>query len=136
MKPLLLLFTLSTFVLLVSCKKYNTQQYTQDTQSTRNIRFVLYTDKDFSDDNSNVTFKVFIQSSNVNTIWDSTFAPMRVKDIPALANKLVVEKSVTAPDKSVLKVGFRYYFEDGSNSWHIDTSSAYQTLKEVNYNFQ
>ena len=135
MKPLLLLLTLST-LLFVSCKKYNTQQYNQDTQSARNIRFVLYTDKDFSDNNSNVTFKVFIQSSNTNTIWDSTFAPMRIKDIPAFANRLLVEKSVTVPDKSVLKVGFRYYFENGSNSWHIDTSSAYQNLKEFNYNFQ
>lgn len=136
MKPSLLLFMFAFLCSLVSCKKYHTQQYDQEPQSARNVRFVLYTDKDFSDDNSNITFKVFIQSSNISTIWDSTFAPMRVKDIPAFANKLVVEKNITANTNAILKVGFRYTIENVGESWHIDTSSAYQTFKEVNYNFQ
>jgi hypothetical protein len=103
----------------------------------RTVQFVLFTDKDFSTDHKQITFKLSIQNPAANTtLWDSTLAPMAISDIPDIAHKLVVEKLVPNNDPSLLKVGFYYTIENVGNSWHLDSLSVGQTFKIVDFNFQ
>gem|GEM_PF-393909 len=102
----------------------------------RAVRFQLYTDQDFSEDNHTITFQAFIQSSNNTDLWDSMFPPMKISEIPGVANKLGMEKTVLANAAAVLKVGFRYSIQDVGLSWFIDTSSAGQLFKLVDFNFR
>lgn len=102
----------------------------------RKVQFSLYTDKDFSNDNGLVTFKASIQNDKNQTLWDSTFAPMKLKDIPKAAQKIVVEKAVPGNVSSPLKVGFYYSIENVGNSWYVDRFEAGETLKKIDFNFQ
>lgn len=102
----------------------------------RKVQFSLYTDKDFSNDNGLVTFKASIQNDKNQTLWDSTFAPMKLKDIPKAAQKIVVEKAVPGNVSSPLKVGFYYSIENIGNSWYVDRFEAGETLKKIDFNFQ
>lgn len=102
----------------------------------RNVQFILYTDKDFSSDNNNIIFKLSIQNSTNQTLWDSLLAPMKIKDIPNFANKLVYEKQVPGNNASTLKVGFYYTIENVGNSWYVDTFKLGAPLKIIEYNFQ
>jgi len=101
----------------------------------RKIRFVLYTDQDFSNDNNNITFTLFIHNSKNEVLWDSVFAPIKINEIPGQANKVVVEKTVPNDDHSLLKAGFLYSIENVGNSWYYDSSSVGQPLKIVEFNF-
>jgi len=105
-------------------------------ETTRKVQFTLFTDKDFSANNNTITFKVSIQNSASQTLWDSTFAPMQIKDIPKAVNKLVVEKAVPNNDPSLLKVGFYYTIDNVGSSWHIDLFNAGEIFKQVEYDFQ
>jgi len=102
----------------------------------RTVRFQLYTDQDMSEDNHTITFQAFIQSSNNTDLWDSMLPPMKISEIPGVANKLGMEKTVLANAAAVLKVGFRYSIQDVGLSWFIDTSSAGQLFKLVDFNFR
>jgi len=127
-------FTL-VILIAVSCKK--TITYPPGSHGvSRTIQFSLYTDKDFSGDNNTIAFKLFIQNSKNKILWDSALAPMRIKDIPDVAHKLVVEKIVPSNDTSLLGVGFRYSIEGVGNSWFLDTCTSGETFKRVEFNFQ
>ena len=102
---------------------------------TRKIQFVLYTDQDISADNDLVTFRLSIQRLPNRVLWDSVLAPMRLKDIPALAQKLVLERAVPGNDPSLLKVGFIYSIENTGNSSHLEYIEAGQNFKRVEFNF-
>ena len=112
--------------------------------SGRTFRFVLYTDQDFSNNNSVIHFSVFIKKGSVyvfdttrtNILFDSTFAPMQIKDIPDPAHKIVIEKKVIGYDDADLTAGFVYEIENVGSSWHIDTSRAGNPLKVIDYNFR
>jgi len=112
--------------------------------SGRTFRFVLYTDQDFSNDNSVIHFTLFIKKGSVyvyepnqnNLVYDSAFAPMQIKDIPDAAHKIVVEKKVVGYDDTDFSAGFVYEIENVGNSWHVDTSSAGNPLKIIEYNFR
>jgi len=97
---------------------------------------VLYTDKDLSGDNHTIIFKLSIQKPPNQVLWDSTLAPMRIKDIPDLAHKLIVKKAVPGNDPSLLKVGFSYSIQDVGNSWYFNAFNAGDMFKVVNFNFQ
>ncbi len=99
-------------------------------------QFILYTDKDFSSDNDIIIFKLSIQNSTNQTLWDSALTPMKIKDIPNLTHKLVIEKSVPGNDTSLLKVGFFYSIVNVGNSWHLEAFYAGETFKVVDFNFQ
>ena len=101
----------------------------------RTIRFVLYTEEDFSGDTDNITFSLVIRN-NTRALFDSSLSIMQVKDIPTAANKLVFEKQVPNDDGSVLTAGFYYTIENVGLSWYLDTCSAGQTLKVINYSFK
>jgi PBP1b-binding outer membrane lipoprotein LpoB len=102
----------------------------------RTIRFVLYTDKDFSQENGNIIFSVVIRGKNNRTIFDSTFSSMKVKDIPNQAHKIVIEKKITVDKQERLGTGFLYTLENVGYSWHLEIAEPGELFKEVNYAFQ
>ena len=136
MKVLLTILMLSLSVILIgtSCKKQT--DVPGNMGVLRKVQFSLYTDKDFSGNNGIITFKLSIQNSSSQVLWDSVLAPMQIKDIPGLAHKLVVEKQVPGNDNSLLKAGFFYTIENVGNSWHLDAFNAGETFKIVDFNFQ
>jgi len=127
----------STILIGTSCKKQITYDaLNSSSKNLRKVQFVLYTDKDFSSDNHTITFKVSIKKSGNQVLWDSTLAPMKIKDIPNLAHKLVILKAVPGNDPSLLKVGFYYTIKDVGNSWYLNAFNVGETFKVVNFNFQ
>jgi hypothetical protein len=134
MKPFLVLpVTVFAFLLLItSCTKK--VEVIPILPLTRTVKFNLYTEQDFSTDDHNITFSVFIRN-NTKTLLDSAITTMKVKDIPKLANKLTFEKKVVN-DNSVLTVGFKYTIENVGMSWYLDTLSAAGKTKLINYSFR
>ena len=138
MKSILTIAVLCVFTILIgtSCKKQVCGNLPGNTKVPRTIRFVLYTNKDLSDDQRNISFKLFIENSAHTILWDSLLAPMKVKDIPNPENKLVVEKVVPNDDNSLLKVGFAYTIDNAEHSRHFDSGEPGKALKIVDFNFQ
>lgn len=120
-------------LLVTSCKKESTPA---KDEVARKIQFQLYTDKDFSTDNHLISFRLLIQKEDNTVLWDSTLASMKIKEIPGVTNKLVIEKPVPGNDPSLLKLQFLYTIENVGISWYIDTSSAGQKFKLVDFNFR
>src|SRR5712675_2032378 len=113
----LCLWPVLIFVLLFAgsaCNKQTTEQPPVNLVP-RKVRFVLYTDKDFSNNNELITFELTIQNASSQVLWDSVLPPMRRKDIPGLSNKGVVEKWVPGNDPSLLKTGFYYAIQNVGN---------------------
>ncbi|GAB3917309.1 hypothetical protein [Mucilaginibacter boryungensis] len=129
---LLAIFCGCAVLFTAACKKSSTP----DPVTTRKIKFILYTDKDFSGDNGNIQFKLSIQKLPNQILWDSVLPPMRIKDIPNLAHKLVVEKAVPGNDDTTIKAGFTYTIENVGNSWYYDISNEGEKYKEILFNFQ
>jgi hypothetical protein len=128
-------FCYSILLTAVSCKKQSTDPAPVNTVP-RKIQFVLYTDKDFSDNNQLITFELSIQKTSNQVLWDSVLPTMKIKDIPGPANKWVIEKWVPGNDPSLLKTGFYYSIENVGSSWFIDSFKVGDTFKSVEYNFQ
>jgi len=119
---------------ITSCKKETASK--PETPSTeRAIKFHLYTTKDFSTDTQNIVFTLRIQNG-VKVYFDSSLAPMKVKDIPNFANKMVFEKKLPDSVTSKLLAGFIYSLENVGNSWYYDTCNAKERVKVIDYNFQ
>jgi len=116
---------------LSSCKKP-----TLPSNPERTIRYVLYTDKDFSGDNHIITFSVIMKTLQGKTLFDSSLAPMKVEDIPDSLNRFIIEKKVPNNDTATLVVGFLYSIQDVGNSWYLDSCASTETFKTVNYPFQ
>ena len=135
-KSVLLILIVSIIMIGTSCKKYTSEDIPINPKAPRLVQFDLYTDKDFSHVNNIITFKISIQKATDEVLWDSVLAPMQIKDIPQLAQKLVVEKYVPGNDPSLLKVGFYYSIENVGNSWHLDSFEPGEIFKIVNFNFQ
>jgi hypothetical protein len=136
-RPLTLsILFISIIVIVTSCKKTINEPVNNNTDVSRKIQFVLYTDKDQSNDNDVATFRLSIQRLPNLVLWDSVLALMRIKDIPSFAQKLVIEKTVPGNDPSLLKVGFIYSIENVGNSSHMLYSQAGENYKVVDFNFQ
>jgi hypothetical protein len=121
-------------LILGSCKK--TYPSTDgDPGIERTIRFQLYTDKDFSGETSNIKFSIFIRNAHT-TLFDSSLAPMQIKDIPDAGHKIVIEKTVPGNGTADLSAGFHYEIENVGHSGYIDTSKAGNALKVIDYSFQ
>lgn len=135
---------LTLCIAIASCKKNGPGENPIPVGSGRTVRLLLYTDQNFSNDNSVIHFTVFIKKGSVyvydtvasNLLFDSAFAPMQIKDIPDPAHKIVIEKKVIGYDEADLTAGFVYEIENVGNSWHVDTSSAGNPLKIIEYNFR
>ena len=127
---------LAVLFVVVSCRKYSSGDVIYRA-TQRTIRFQLYTDQDFSGNTSVINFSVFIRNSSRTanrTLFDSSFASMRMEDIPDASHKLVIEKTVN--DNSDLAAGFNYEIQGVGNSWYVDTSKAGNPLKIIDYSFQ
>ena len=133
--PFCYVLSFSIFLTGTSCKKQTTVQPPVN-MVPRKVQFILYTDKDFSDNNELITFELAIQKTSNQVLWDSVLPPMKIKDIPGPANKWIIEKWVPGNDPSLLKVGFYYAIENVGNSWFIDSFKVVDTFKSVEYNFQ
>jgi hypothetical protein len=120
----------------LSCKKETIDQDPPNPPVERKIQFGLFTDKNFSTDHDNITFTLFIQKATDQILWDSVLAPMQVKDIPSVQNKLVIQKLVPPNDGSLLKVGFHYAIDNIGYSWYFDSCNVGQNFKIVDFNFQ
>ena len=133
------IFSISIVVLLIvtmeSCKKTYPSSDGENPGTGRKVLFQLYTDKDFSAETSVIKFSIFIRNART-TFFDSSFAPMQIKDIPDAAHKIVVEKTVFGTGNSDLAAGFNYEIQNVGNSWYIDTSRAGNVLKVIDYAFQ
>jgi len=132
--PFIILFA-CTILFAASCKKHSNSPAENPT-ITRTVKFTLYTDQDFSTTNENITFRLSMQNSLNQSIWDSVLPPMKVKDIPSLAHKLVFQKAVPGNNSGLLKVGFYYSIENVGDSWYFDSSNAGDSFKEVIYDFR
>src|SRR3954447_24142582 len=86
----------------------------------RKIKYVLYTNEDFSDDEHNITFSVFARDNN-RTLLDSAISTMKVKEVPSAANKIVIEKTLTTEASTALLAGFVYEIDGVGVSWHLDS---------------
>jgi hypothetical protein len=120
-------------ILLCQCSREEINQ--SSALPVRKIQFTLYTTKDFSNQSDLITFKLVIKKSAA-VLWDSTFAPMSLKDIPSASNKIVLTKSVPNNDPSLLKVGFEYEIKNVGISWHYDSIATNKTFKAVDFDFQ
>ena len=101
----------------------------------RKIKFVLYTNEDFSDDEHNITFSVFARDHD-RTLLDSAISTMKVKDIPSVANKIIVEKTLVTDASTDLVAGFVYKIEGVGVSWHLDSIPAGQNNTTIEYAFK
>ena len=127
-----------------SCKKDGSNKSPVTFDDGRTVRFILYTNQDFSNNNSIIHFLLFIKKGSVyvgdtvrsNILFDSAFAAIQIKDIPDYAHKIVVEKKVVGYDSAELTAGFIYQIENVGNAWHIDTSAAGNPLKVIEFNFR
>jgi hypothetical protein len=126
------------FMAIAMCSFASCQKDVQPTGKVeKTIRFVLYTDKDFSNEERNIIFSVFIRrEGNYPHLFDSTFSVMKVKEIPGASNKIVFEKKVWVDASMRLGAGFVYSLENVGYSWYIDTCEPGQLFKEINYAFQ
>ena len=79
----------------------------QKTNPPRKVRYELYTNEDFSDDQKNILFSIFMRNGQ-KTIFDSPLATMKIKDIPDSNHRIIIEKLVPDSDTSTLVVGFNY----------------------------
>lgn len=123
-------------MIVTSCKKYNSDYTSVGTKFPRKVQFVLYSDKDLSNDNNIVTIKLSIEKSANDVLWDSVLPRMRIKDIPTLADAMTVEKYVPGNDPSLLKVGFHYSIENVGSSSHMVPFEPNEIFKIVSFNFQ
>lgn len=133
---LLLILCISVILVATSCGKQANYQAPGSPPVLRKVQFSLYTDKDLSGNNDVITFKVSIQKLSSQVLWDSVLAPMKIKDIPGLTRKLVIEKIVPGNDASLLKVGFFYAIENVGNSQYIEVFNSNEIFKSVDFNFQ
>ena len=118
----------------MSCKK-NYSPPGKGQSIERKVLFELYTTKSFAGEQQLVTFKLRM-SDGPNTIWDSTLAPMQLKDIPSLANKITIEKKVPGNSNAQLVTGFIYTIENVGISWYNEVFNAGEQNKTVSFDFK
>ncbi len=139
MKHLAIIATLCVLAILIgsSCKKQILDTGILDKRlNARKVQFQLYTTSDFSNENDSIFFKISITKPRNKILFDSMLAPMRIKDIPNRAHKLIINKVVPGNDPSLLKVGFYYTIKNVGSSSHTEPFNAGETFKVVEFNFQ
>jgi hypothetical protein len=130
--PSLTIFVLLAFLCGTSCNK--TKLYPVS-ENSRTIKYVLYTNKDFTDNNNNIKFSLFMRN-HTKVLLDTELATMKIKEIPNADNKIIIEKAVPDNDNSDVSVGFHYSIEGVGNSQHLDIIKAGETFKVVDFAFQ
>lgn len=115
-----------------SCNKDSDQP---NNKVERKIKYVLYTNEDFSGDEHNITFSVFARD-NDRTLLDSAISTMKVKEIPSAANKIIVEKTLIMDASTDLVAGFTYKIEGVGESWYLDSIPSGINNKTIEYAFK
>lgn len=119
---------------LIACKKqYSGGEHIYPVE--RKVRFQLWTNEDFSDDNSLINFSVFIKSGR-KKLYDSSLVSMHIKDIPDSLHRIILEKTVTADINAILSAGFTIEIQGVGTTRRLDTAGAGNRLKVVNYAFR
>jgi len=119
-------------LIVASCKK---DQPDAKTNPPRKVRYELFTNEDFSDDQKNILFSIFMRNGQ-RTIFDSPLAAMKIKDIPDSNHRIIIEKLAPDNDTATLVVGFNYQIENVGSSWFLDTFPAGNTFKLLRYPFR
>ena|ERR1700733_748114 len=119
-------------LIVVSCKK---DQPKVKTNAPRKVRYELYTNEDFSDDQKNILFSIFMRNGQ-KTIFDSPLATMKIRDIPDSNHRIIIERLAPSNDTATLVVGFNYQIENVGYSWFLDTFPASDTFKLLRYPFR
>jgi len=136
MKNSYLISTVLTAAIMFSaCSKNSSLYPVKPPPPDRKFRFQLYTQQDFSNDNHEIDFSIFIKTAN-GTIFDSALAPMLIKDIPDVNHKLIIEKTIPSSYTSDLAAGFVYEIQNVGVAGFTDTSRAGNTFKIIDFNFR
>jgi hypothetical protein len=128
------LLVATAICLTTSCKKEKHTPVPAQV-STRTLKFILYTNKDFSNNNDNISFSLHISNAASSIAFDSTVFSAKVKDIPDKAHELVFEKKIP-DDGSLVAADFFYTIENVGTSWYLDTCAANEKFKVIEYPFQ
>jgi len=116
-----------------SCKKH-TEKPPHNIPPVRTVKYVVYTSRDYSNNNSLVTIKLRMLAGNT-FLWDSVLAPMQLKNIPGPDNKLIVEKKVPGNNNTELSTGFYFSIENVGDSWYYEKFNAGESWKTVSLDF-
>src|ERR1700744_3136755 len=130
------LLVFAAICLTTSCKKENPVNAKQPvTASSRTLKFILYTNKDFSGNDQNITFSLHISNAQKTIAFDSTVFSAKVKDIPDKAHQLVFEKKIP-DDGTTVAADFFYTIENVGMSWYLDSCASNEKMKVIEYPFQ
>ena len=130
------IIVLTSVLLLVLCHCSCTKAPLPEVQnSVKTIRFSLYTKDDFSGDNHNIIFSLFVRT-HTKVIFDSTLSVMKIKDSPDSTHQLHFEKLIMTDSGSDLAAGFRYTIENVGTASFIDSVSAADTFKIIHFIFK
>jgi hypothetical protein len=132
MRTRLILAAAVVLCILYSCSKDHSHP---GNKPTRKVHYELFTTEDFSDDQHDIEFHLFMRDSR-RTIFDSALAIMKVKDIPDSLHRLIFDKVVPGNNQDSLVVGFTYHLFDVGYSWYLDQFPKGDTLKRVIYSFK
>jgi len=136
MKRAYILIAAILTIFIVSCSKDHDSPYdTHKPAPIRKVRYELFTKEDFSTDQHNITFNLFMRNSKRNLL-DSPLATMKISAIPDSLHRIIIEKTVPGNDTTALVVGFTYYIENIGYSWNLDSFPALDTLKVIRYSFR
>jgi hypothetical protein len=101
----------------------------------RKVHYELYTDENFSDNQEKIQFTLFMRDAG-KTIFDSSLATMKIKDIPDFDHRLIIEKLVPGNNASALTIGFVYQIENvGISSW-LEPFPAGDTIGLIKFPFR
>lgn len=128
-------FLLMAITITMLCCKDEMNLPIKTPNAQRKIRFQLSTSRDYSKFNDTIIFTLFIRNASNKILWDSTFKPIKITQIPEPKNKWIIDKVVPNDDKTVLRVGFDYFIKNAGYSWHLDTCGLGNNLKVVDFNF-
>lgn len=129
-------FLFSILVLLAASCKKQTIQAIQEVPVSRNIKFIIYTSENFSNNNSNITFTLTVRNIASRIIWDSVLPPMKIKDIPDRQHTVTIEKKLEHDPSAALRVGVIYAIEHVGISWHYDSLRSGELNKIIDFNFR
>jgi hypothetical protein len=102
----------------------------------RSVTYVLYTEKDFSNNLDTIRFEILMKSGS-QILLDSPLAPMTIAQVPGIANKISISKNVPEANRNDdLVVGFLYQIDNVGYSWFLDSSKAGNETKTVTYKFE
>src|SRR6476620_7873478 len=133
MRTRLILAAVAALCVLYSCTKDHSN--TGNNYPTRKVHYELFTTENFSDDQHDIQFNLFMRDSR-RTIFDSALAIMKVKDIPDSLHRWVFDKVVPGNNQDSLVVGFTYRIFDVGYSWYLDKFQKGDTLKKIIYSFK